>query len=507
MADVVVKNTTEWRDFMLRNASNRNPDIDVGPDSLPWVWFSTLAEALAVQSLNALTLGRSVPIANMTEAQLHTTFDAILPQQGESYATGWVTIQTAAAGTTIQVGDLLTDNDNKQSYRFSGATNTAYVNGDQVPIISVDPGKGVNLEAGKMLTWSALRPGCYATATVWAQPDGTGVSGGRDQETIDEWKSRLSDMKANPAGHGNEQDVITLAEDISGRTLSTGEVTTGHGMPVRKGFCYPALMGVGTLGLAFTVKQDYWWKSRCPSSTQITTVYQYVNAALPKDSILPITVQDEGLSIDVSITLNTRAAQWADFAPWPSAATRGAGRKIIGTVTDATHFTVVTDDADYTSETNPVAGQTIGMLDATTGTMKRKKCLTVTGTGPWIIVVDTTAGASDAAYLPVAGQAVCPWFDAIQDVANAIGEYVATFGPGECVTLDPGDGLRQLRVPLVADGLYPIAPNQSLNSIIPASVPAVVGASFLSASPSTTTVEGLDLANVALLTNVGIYKA
>jgi Baseplate J-like protein len=507
MADeLIVKNKDEWRDIGTRNVYGANTDIDVGEDSATYIMFAAIGEIAAMQSQNARIVANKVPLEYLTEAETELQYGTTVPRQTNVGSTGYVVASAASGGFTVRVGDMLTDPDTRQKFRFSGAVDTLYLDGEAVPCESVDTGNATNIEAGKVLVWDNLRAGAYATATVYANPDGSGFTGGRSTETLDEWKNRIRDHNANPAGHGNEGDVLQLAEDVSGRTLSTGAVTTGHGIPVQKAFVYPALQGPGVFGLAFLVKQDDWFRSRKPTSTQVTAVYQYVNAALPKDSILPITVQDVALSIDASVALSPRAAQWADFSPWPAAATRGAGRKVIGTVTSALAFQIVTDDADYTGEVSPVAGQTIGLFDYLTGTFRRKQILTVSGSGPWAITVSTVAGASDTSYLPVAGKAVCPWCDVLTDIAAAIGRHVKQCGVGECVTLDPGDGMRQMRVPLVSDGEFPIALDQNVAFAIKTDVAAVSSASFLTALPATMPVYGLDLVGDYLITDLGVYK-
>jgi hypothetical protein len=88
----------------------------------------------------------------------------------------------------------------------------------------------------------------------------------------------------------------------------------------------------------------------------------------------------------------------------------------------------------------------------------------------------------------------------------AIGKYVAKCGVSECVENDPGDGVRQMRVPLVSDGTFPITIDQRCATAVSTDVSAVSSAVFLSASPATLPVEGLDLVNLFLLTDLGIYK-
>jgi hypothetical protein len=511
MADIGVKTRDQWLSMMQRNASNYSGgDMDVGPDSAPYILFATLADALAMESQNDLAIARSAAIANMDDAQTEAAYGETVPRNLESHSSGFVTIQAAPTGATIEVGDELSDPASKTRVVVNIAAATLYLNGAQVPVVSVDPGLGVNIAAGVTLTWSTLRSGCYAPAIVFAQPDGGGIVEGRDKESLDEWHERIRAHNANPAGHGNEGDILTLIEDVSGRQLPNGRTTMGHGVPVEKGFVYPALEGCGTCGMTFTIKRDNWFQSREPSAGNLSTVYAYVAASLPGDfSLLPIDTNDALVSVDLIVSLNGTAAQWADFSPWPASSTRSTGRKIIDSAysNTAIKFRIKTYDGDYTGETNPVTGQTVGVLDYANGVMVKKRILTVTGTGPWVIDVDTSANASDTTYVPLSNQAVSPWFDAIQSVAESLGKSVAKMGVGECAINPPGDGVRQVRVPVNSPLDWPEDITARIAYDVVGTVPSVVGATFLSASPSSVPYTSPDQTSILRLWDVGIYKA
>lgn len=514
MPDPTAYNATQWRDMILRNASNRNDDIDVGEGSYPYVIASAVGEMLAIDSANAVAIARKIPLKDLTEEETRAQYGDLCPRQLESKSTGYV-IMDAAGSSTIQPGDRLTDPDTKQIFETTNATATAYATGDLVPVSSVDYGSGTIVAAGKKLNWSVLRPGCYAMAEVSESVDGTGIYGGRAKETLDEWKARISDMLANPASHGNEADILALLKDSTGRTLSNGAKTTGHGLAVAKGFCYPALLGPGTCGITALMKTDQWWKSRAPSALELSALYQYaVNGMAPSGfpgdfSLLPMTVVDASTSVAVSVELDTTGAGWNDFAPWP---TYGAGtaRKVIAAspATTATSFRISKASGVYTGETQPSPGTTIGLLDRTTGKMVRKTILTVSGTGPWDITVNAGSGLSDTSYVPIAGQSVSPWSDALQGIVDEIGKQVATTGVGEAVEYPPGDGKRQVRCPAPTATKWPQNIGSRIANGIPAAVSSVAGATFLETIPySTLAVGAPDLVYAFLLTDVGIYKS
>lgn len=508
MAELEVKTQIEWRDFMLRNLTNYNPDIDPGPDGGPYVLLSAVADALAVQSQNARVIARGIPLEQMSEQQVQYNYGSRVPRQLETNSSGYITISCATTGTTIQPGDELVHGPTKNKYSAAIATATAYLNGDQCPIESVDPGDGQNLAAASTLTWSSPRAGCHDSAVVFALPDGSGITGGRGTESLDEWKDRCRSNNANPAGHGNEGDVMRLVEDVSGTTLPTGMITAGHGVPVEKGFVWPALNGPGNMCFTFLIKRDDWIESRIPTSAQEVAVRTYINNsdALPEcDSIWYLEPTNTPALIDLEVVLDARSASWADMTPWPSYTARGAGAKWISSATDASHFVIGTDDNDYTGEASPVAGNTVGVFNQTTGAFSRKKVLTVAGSGPWTIVCDTSAGATDTTYTPAGGQSVSPWSDVLDAIADVVGDHVAKTGPTEALTSPSTDGHRQRRIPAMAPGEW----NAIITSRVAYDVEtASVGVAECNLLHTTTITPPDNLTTVELFStgDIGIFK-
>lgn len=513
MADPTVYNATQWRDMILRNASNRNDDIDVGEGSYEYAVASAMGEMLAIDSANAKAIASKIPLKDLTEEETAAQYQNRLPRLLESKSRGYV-VMDAASSSTIQRGDRLTDPDTKQIFQTTNGTDiapaTAYATGDKVPVESIDFGTGTVVAAGKKLNWSVLRPGCYAMAEVAADVNGNGITGGRAKETLDEWKARISDMLANPASNGNEADIIELLEDSTGRTLSTGAKTTGHQLSVAKGFCYPAFLGPGTCGIAALMKVDQWWRSRAPSSLELSTLLTYAAAGLPGDfSLFPLTVVENDTSVAVSLELDTSAATWQDSAPWPAYGS-GTARKVVAAspAPTATTFRISKMSGDYTGEVSPSAGVTIGFLNPATGKMIRKTALSVTGVGPWDIVVNTAAGLSDSSYVPIAGQSASPWTDILQSVVDELGKQVSLTGIGEVTDSPPGDGKRELRFPRPTASKWPQGISARVANNVPAAVPAVAGATFLESDPSQAVPSRSSASvNSLLLTDVGIFKS
>lgn len=496
MTELVVKSREDWRDYWLKCYKNRNPDADVGPGSYAWLRASVLAESLTVMSATALAISDSIPLDNMTGSQLDAKYGNKLPRNLESNASGYITISTGSAGSNIHQGDLLTHSATRNMYAVTSVTAT-YLNATQLAVESVDPGLGQNLTPGQVLQWVSPRAGCYSTATVFQAPDGQGIVGGRATESDDEYRERIRAFNASPIGHGNEGDVMALIE-----------ATREHGVPVEKGFVWPAILGDGTLCYTFTVRRDNYWESRLPSSTQITEVFDYISGKLPGDfAITPANIDPWNTKVSLSVSLDPRYGQWADIAPWPVYVSTTNGAYVIGTVTSALAFTIVTDNATYGGTTAPVPGNTIAVFDSAKGAFRRKKILTVGGAGPWTITCDGTANQSDTTYTPVAAQRVSPWFDAINDCAASAGQHIAKLGPGEIVSSAnlPEDGTRMARQP------KPYS-NQWNNSITPdiafdvkATVTPIATCELLSASPATAQLGSVSTLNLLTLTDLSIH--
>lgn len=497
MTELVVKSREEWRDYWLKCYKNRNVDADVGPGSYPWVRASAIAEVLTILSADALAISDSIPLDNMTGDQLDAKYGDKLPRNLESQSSGYITIATGSAGSNIVIGDLLSHSATRNTYKVTSATAT-YTNGTQLAVESVDPGLGQNLTPGEVLQWVSPRAGCYSTATVFEAPDGQGIVGGRAKESDDEYRERIRDFNASPIGHGNEGDVLALIEAIR-----------EHGVPVEKGFVYPAILGDGTLAYGFTVRRDNYWESRQPSSAQITDVFDYVSGKLPGDfALTPAAVYISDAKIELSVSLDPRYGQWADIAPWPTYTVRGGGMMTIGTVTSVSAFQIVTDDGDYTGVTSPVPGNTIALFDPYFGVFRRKKILTVGGSGPWSITCDMTANQSDSSYLPSTYQSVSPWFDAINDCAVQAGKHIAALGPGEIVATPnlPADGTRMSRQPRPYPNQWDNQVTSDIAYRVKTNVSPVATCSLLASTPSTAPVGSVSIINILSLSDLAIYS-
>lgn len=426
------------RDQFLQRFSIRVPDADTGSNTLPYALASVHADMSGPQYNNASVLFDSTNLldvnGNVTargdrlKAIGLAEIGAMLPAVG---ASGFVTVSTATGGSTIFVGDELRYLATGMRYRCT--LTGLYADAGEVPVIGIDVGPVSNLDAAKQLVWSNPRPGCNPTCTVTEQSDGSGLTGGRDVESEEEYALRIVDRRQHPKASGNEAEIIAAIEATPG-------------LSVQKAFVIPAIFGAGTKAFLFTLRPSRAGASRAPNATQITLAEANLRALFPgDDGIFGCSLSESDVTIALEVTWTRRAAGWVDATPWPAYASTIV-KVNAGATPTASSFRLTTS----VDTTTPQVGQTIGFWDSTTGTFKRKRILTVTvlvANRSWTIACDMTNGASDATYVPVVGQAASPWSDSLDLLAPPILAYFDGIGPGEQVASFADPGVRQRRIP------------------------------------------------------------
>jgi hypothetical protein len=426
MADVVVFTRSEWLDRLSGNFKARVIDAglssapDIGPDSYENKLFSSVADSLAIMSQDARIIGRGVSLQDMNFDQLKE-FGALpginIPPLDAVGAFGYMIASTAPGGTNLHIGDEWVDNSTKLIYRV--VQEFFVTDGQWFPVQCKTGGVATNVAAGTVLTASVVRAGCYPTAVVATQTDGTGLSDGRDAETEGDYRNRLSNAIAHPAAMGNVDQIIAAAEN-----------SKGHGVPVAKAFVYPAIIGPGTFAVAVVLTPLDLVSNRNPSAGQLSAIGSFIQAQMGMDDgIFMLENVNQNVLPIFTVSWAKKSSGWADFSVWPLwnnqlAYISGAG--------DATHFEI--SATNYTGFGSPSVGTNLGFFNPTTGLFVRKRVLSFTGTGSWSITVNTEAGASDLSYAPVVNQMVMPWSDNLNDLAPTILKYFASIGPGENVT-------------------------------------------------------------------------
>jgi len=434
---IIVKTRSEFVSLWLRAFKIRNPGASILQDTQPWLDASVTADVLVPMSMNARTIGKSIPLSEVTGSRLDQRLKefGLPPRFPETGSQGAVSAITSSYGATITAGVEATDLDS--GLRFKCAVTGLYQSGSSVPMVAVDTGTQTNLKPGTILIWSQGIPGLFATCTVIEQSDGSGFSGGRAAESDDEVRERISSALANPASAGNDAAYQRLVEN-----------SRGHGVSVQKCFTHAGINGPGTIGVAFTMKPAVTGGSRRPNPTQIAAVKAYVIGQMPSDdTYLPITLLPQPTNIVLDVSWATGASGWADPNPWPPRVATGAGAWIVTAATSAVSFTVGTDNGVYGSSA-PSAGMNIAVYDGSgKGAFRLKRIASVTGTGPWVCTIDTTNGASDTTFTPVVGKRICPWSKSLNTLIDPIVSYFNSLGPGEQLVSFFDPGLRQKRNP------------------------------------------------------------
>lgn len=417
------------RDYQLRV-----PTADVGVNSQPDIDANLLAEQLLILHNDAVVIGRSTNVDDSAGDALddnHGEPDGT-PRLDPAGASGFAVVEAATGGTTIFENDELTYAPTAARYRCT-VTNL-YANGDLVPVIGVDTGPGTNLDAGTVLTWVSPRPGCAATCEVYEQSDGSGLTGGRDAESDDDYRIRIKAKRANPPASGNDAEYIAAIEAYPG-------------IGIQKAFTYPCITGPGVTAFTFTLRPEVPGSTRIPSAAQLAAVRAALRTLFPgDDGIYAAQPIGQDVNVVLSVTWRKRATGWADAVTWPQYI---AGDMVV--VDNAVAPTAITFRlATATSTTTPQVGQTIAFYDTANQKFVNKRIglVTVVSAGlSWDIRVDTANNASDVAYVPADGDIACPWSESLNLLVPPVLAYFDGLGPGEMVAsfLDPG--IRQRRQP------------------------------------------------------------
>lgn len=411
----------------LRDVQFRNPDADVREGSDAWIEANVYADASAVNSANAVTIANGVSPSTATGTDLEDWAERYgtqkLPAVGGG---GEVIFDGSTGGATIYAGDI---GKSQSGLRFRVVTTDLYLPGDRIPIVGIDTGPGTNLAAGTVLTWQTPRLGSNSTAVIAAQADGSGLSGGNDEESDEDLQERLRSLRANPPAGGNDAHYQSVVAKVAG-------------VGVQQCFTYPGILGPGSIGVTFTLRPSQIGANRIPTPAHLALALAEIRGQMPADDGAYMHTL---VASPVTLVLKVAWAQdgWADAAPWPPYYASPNLVAVTGSPT-ATTFTLTSASLAVA----PQAGQTIAFFDRPALTFRRKRILSVTG-GPtsYVITCDTSNNASDANYVPSIGQACSPWSDALTSLPLAAAAYFDGLGPGEEVASPIDPGLRQRRSP------------------------------------------------------------
>lgn len=426
---------TRWK----RSHSIRVPGADTGPGTQPDTDARICADVLMPLYAAAAINNRNTVLEEARGDALDqwAEREGIDPRRDAYGASGSIVFAGSPGGATLVAGDELKSDG--AEIRYQVVRTALYKPGDLVDIVGKDTGPSTNQPAETQLKWTSPRPGCSDFAIVATQSDGSGLTGGRDTENDDEFLLRIQQEKQTRAASGNDAEYQLEAE----RTPNVA---------MQKSFTYPAALMAGTTCLVFTMLPQRSGGSRCPNSAQIALVEEHLYGEFPGDdgALLGMLV-DQPTDIVLELEWTDAAVGWADLAPFPRyypvTPTSGPGAVRVSAATSATSFVLSTSNGVYAGAQAPTAGQSIGFYDQVGFVWRRKRILSVAGTGPWTITCDTTNNSSDATYTPQVGQRPSPWSESLPAILPGLWKMFDGLGPGEQRASFYDEGRRQRRQP------------------------------------------------------------
>lgn len=412
------------RDYLLLN-----PEARVGENTLPGIDARALSDQLLPIYAEAVRLSTARDLDSTTGAELVAWATDLglpgrLPATG---ASGAVQVTTSVGGATILAGAKLRHTPSGR--RYQAILSGLYETDDYVSIIGIDTGPLSDLPPGTILDWAAPPFGLAQTAVVVEQSDGSGLTGGRTEETDEDIRARIRAELAEPALAGN-------AADYRKQALKT------PGIAIQAVFTYPAVLGPGTIGLAFTLRQGTAGASRRPNATQIALVRSHLVGVMPADdSLFMYAVLDDPVDLVLRVRWARGAAGWANTDPWPTV----EGDVFVDGAFTPTARTFRLSAVGGIAPPRP--GHVIAFWNAAEGVFVRKTISAVTPIfGSWDVTCD--ALGSDGSFVPAANDRPCPWSESLAVLKDPLIAEFDKLGPSdhEAVAFDTG-GLRQRREP------------------------------------------------------------
>ncbi|NUP08462.1 MAG: hypothetical protein HOW73_20625 [Polyangiaceae bacterium] len=430
-----IRTRDEDRVAFLNDYLSWSPDTDVSPGTDPYLMATLVADSNQPLYADASMLADATSIRGMTGKLLQREGEDLgRPQQGATGASGFVVIEAATGGGTILAGTELRDT--VKGIRCRVLTTDVYLPGETCAIESLTTGPVGDLPAGTVLQWVSPPPGIGPKCTVFQNTDGSGLSGGHNAETDQEYVEALLDLYRYPPESGNEAAYIRAVHSIKG-------------LAVLRAFSFPAVLGAGTMMIAFLMRPSTPGASRLPNGAHIAQVEAELKAQFPgDDGIFVATVQHDDCAPCFKVKFSPEQAGFVDSVPWPPHASPKVDVSNVTTIS-ALEFTV------ENATTAPVAGQTIALFDATSGTFKRKRISAVADIGGNEYTLTISNEGSDPDFVPAAGAIVSPWADALNDIAAAILSDIDRHGPGEVFASFSDPGRRQRRSPEPKNAAWP----------------------------------------------------
>ena len=242
----------------------------------------------------------------------------------------------------------------------------------QIPVVSIDTGSATNHANGDQLTWVSFVPFVGPNVSVGTTGGTDGLSNGNNSEVgqDDAPRARLLARLQNPPGGGNWADVVRWL------TQATPDVQAG--------FCYPALLGPGTVfGVACAAAQTVTplsstSKNRSlPPAIMTGIVQPYVQGQYPtRAATIIATCANQATDVALLVALPSAIAAspsgpgggWLDGTPWPSSVGGAAPCQVTGFVQGAVIASGTTPQAVTATGTPSINPCTILITITATGT-------------------------------------------------------------------------------------------------------------------------------------------
>lgn len=464
--EIVTLTRDEYRDLCLQDYALFVPEADVGPGTQPYVDASLAADNSLILFADAVTIGNGTNIDTSTGEWLKQIGESegvfkLLP----TGASGYIVISTAVGGSTIFQGDEVISEQGE--LRFLVQATALYNDGALVPIVGLDTGEATNLDAGTSMLFTNPRPGCSPQAIVYEQSNGDGLTGGRGEESDDDYRERIKLKRANPPASGNDAEYQRIVENIPN-------------LSVQKCFTYPAVFGPGTTAFVFTLQPSTPGAGRIPNGVQIALALGTLQGQLPADDgIFAAVITSQVLSVVYRVSWATGAAGWANNPRWPPYTSPKVTVKAAPAPT-ATSLRATTAAAAIP---DPQVGQTVAVFDRPNRVFRNKRIETVTIITPgqeWQLAFSTVNLASDTSYTPAVGQAISPWSDSLNLLVTPTLTYVDGLGPGEMFASFVDPGARQKRNPPNPDAYASTVTNKLISPIL--ALPSISDAVLLEPS-------------------------
>lgn len=436
-AKFVTPDRSVVRDAFLRSNKFRVPNADYGTGTQPYIDAQIVADVVAPIHAEAVACAKATDIADAVGQSLDDWGERLgRARKGATKSQGFVIAQTATGGSNVGAGTSGKYLPKGSTYEV--AVTGVYNDGDLIAVQSVDVGASTILAAGSVITWVSPPTGLKSSALVFENSDGSGVKGGAPAEDDETYRAALLERMRNPPASGNASQYAITVEDI-------------EGLGVQKAFVYPAWNGPGTVAVAFTMRPGSPGDSRLPNGAQLTQVEAILKDAFPADDGIAVcSIVEDPIALSLQVTWRGSANGWVDLAPWPLFYADQV--HVTGSPTNSTCR--ITSSSVIAA---PVVGQTIGFLDPTSDTFKRKRIsavATISATHTYDLTFDTSLASSDA-YIPIANQFVSPWSPSLSSLVKPLLTYFDRQGPGEMFATFADPGLRQRRFPAPDQDTYP----------------------------------------------------